>query len=107
MKYWLHQMEPANGDLENHGIAVLAIHRTVAETSDNALLRSVTGIVELTLALAPKGCAANGPGDYFVITLEALTRLVAAMGGGDAPDASSVIMEAIDLDQARVMALLA
>jgi DNA-binding FadR family transcriptional regulator len=101
-----HQMEAANGDLENHGIAVLEIHRTVAETSNNALLRSVTGIVELTLALALKQCAAIGPGDYLATTLEAPTRLVAAIGNGDAAGATSVVMEVLDLDQARAMALL-
>lgn len=107
MKYWLHQIESAGGDFENHGIAVLEIHRTVAETSDNALLRSVTGIVELTLALALKHCAAVGPGDYLTAKLEIMTHLVDAIGKGDAPDATSAFMEVLALDQARVMALLA
>lgn len=104
MKYWLHQMESAGGDLENHGIAALEIHRTVAETSGNALLRSVTGIVELTVALALKQCLAQGPGDYLATTLEALTRLVAAIGNADAAEATSIVGEVIDLDEARVMA---
>jgi DNA-binding FadR family transcriptional regulator len=106
MKYWLHQMESAGGDLENHGIAALEIHRTVAETSGNALLRSVTGIVELTVALALKQCVAQGPGDYLAATLEALTRLVAAIGNADASDATAIVGEVIDLDEARVMASL-
>ncbi|MGB3337706.1 MAG: FCD domain-containing protein [Devosia sp.] len=106
MKYWLHQMESAGGDLENHGIAALEIHRTIAETSGNALLRSVTGIVELTLALALKQCAAAGAGDYLDTTLQALTRLVAAIGNADATAAAVAVGEVIDLDESRVLALL-
>ena len=106
MKYWLHQMESAGGDLENHGIAALEIHRTVAETSDNALLRSVTGIVELTVALALKHCAAHSADDYLTTSLEALTRLVAAIGDADAEAATATVGEVIDLDEGRVLALL-
>lgn len=106
MKYWLHQMESAGGDLENHGIAALEIHRTVAETSGNALMRSVTGIVELTLALSLKRCAAAGTGDYLGASHEALTRLVTAIGESDAAAATAIVVEVIELDQACVMALL-
>ena len=106
MKYWLHQMDSAGGDLENHGIAALEIHRTVAETSDNALLRSVTGIVELTVALALKDCVARGSGTYLSQTNEALTRLVAAIGDADAEAATSTVEDVIRLDEARVMALV-
>ena len=106
MKYWLHQMESAGGDLENHGIAALEIHRTIAETSDNPLLRSVTGIVELTLALALRHCAAAGAGDYLGATHAALTRLVAAIGNADGAEATAIVAEVISLDEARVLALL-
>jgi len=106
MKYWLHQMESAAGDLENHGIAALEIHRTVAETSGNALMRSVTGIVELTLALALKRCAEAGAGDYLGTSLDALTRLVTAIGESNSEAATAIVVEVIELDQARVMALL-
>src|SRR5690606_19519446 len=50
MKYWRHQMDIAQGNLEAHGLSALEIHRVIADSSGNALLRSVTGIVELTLA---------------------------------------------------------
>lgn len=106
MKYWLHQMESAGGDFENHGIAALEIHRTVAETSGNALLRSVTGIVELTLALALKRCQQQGAGDYLVATRQALTRLVTAIGESDSPAATAIVEEVIDLDAAQAFALL-
>jgi DNA-binding FadR family transcriptional regulator len=106
MKYWLHQMESAGGDLENHGIAALEIHRTLAETSGNALLRSVTGIVELILALALRQCAETGEKGYLTRSQEALTRLVAAVGEADADAAEASLEQVIALDEACVMAAL-
>ncbi|HEV7344345.1 MAG TPA: FCD domain-containing protein [Devosia sp.] len=106
MKYWLHQMESAGGDLENHGVAALEIQRTVAETSGNALLRSVTGIVELTIALALRDCLAHGPGDYLNATHDASNRLVAAIGQSDGAAAAAVVGLVIDLDEARAQGLL-
>ncbi|MHA6692404.1 FadR/GntR family transcriptional regulator [Devosia sp. A449] len=106
MKYWLHQMEAANGDLENHGIAALEIHRTLAETSGNALLRSVVGIVELTLALALKQCAASSADAYLAATHGALTTLVTAVGEADGAAAMAAVNRVIDLDQRCVMAAL-
>lgn len=106
MKYWLHQMESIGGDLENHGIAALEIYRTIAEASDNVLLRSVIGIIELTVALALKQCQVAGAGDYLGATHLTLTRLVTAIGDADAAAATASAGEAIDLDEAQVMALL-
>lgn len=106
MKYWLHQMESVGGDLENHGIAVLEIHRTIADTSGNALLRSVIGIVELTVALALKQCQQGGADDYLAATHDALTRLVTAIGNADTAAATAIITDVIALDEARVLALL-
>lgn len=106
MKYWLHQMESIGGDLENHGIAALEIYRTIAEASDNVLLRSVIGIIELTVALALKQCQVAGAGDYLSATHRTLTRLVTAIGDADGASAMASAGEAIDLDKAQVMALL-
>jgi DNA-binding FadR family transcriptional regulator len=107
MKYWLHQLDSADGDLENHGIAELEIHRTIAETAGNALLRSVTGIVELTLALALKQCAASDDGgSYLTGSRDALSQLVTAIGDRDADKAITDVLTVIDLDEVRVLALL-
>jgi DNA-binding FadR family transcriptional regulator len=106
MKYWLHQMDSANGDLENHGIAALEIHRTVAETSGNPLMRSVTGIVELTLALALRQCGKTGADAYLQASLETLTTLVAAIGDSDTAAAAAIVEQVIDLDEACVLAAL-
>jgi len=106
MKYWLHQLESANGDLENHGIAELEIHRIIAETSGNALMRSVTGLVELTLALALRQCAEKGEEGYLERSRAALTRLVEAIGNSDAAGAAAIVGEVIDLDEDRVFTAL-
>ena len=106
MKYWLHQMDSANGDLENHGIAALEIHRTVAETSGNPLMRSVTGIVELTLALALRQCDKTGADAYLHASLETLTTLVAAIGDSDSAAATTIVEQVIDLDEACVLTAL-
>jgi DNA-binding FadR family transcriptional regulator len=104
MKYWLHQMDSANGDLENHGIAALEIHRTLADTSGNALMRSVTGIVELTLALALRQSGGAGGTAYLAASLETLTSLVAAIGESNVEAATTVLEQLIALDEAQVMA---
>ena len=106
MKYWLHQMDSAGGDLENHGIAALEIHRAVADTSGNAILRSVTGVVELTLALALRQCGKTCAEAYLQAVLETLTALVAAIGDSDSAAATSIVEQVIDFDEACVMAAL-
>lgn len=105
MKYWLHQMQSSAGDLENHGIAALEIHRTIADTSGNVMLRSVTGIVELTLALALRQYSSQADDSYLAASLDHLTRLVSAIGASDAAAAATIVTEVIVLDQAQVMRL--
>lgn len=107
MKYWLHQMDGAAGDLENHGIAALEIHRTIADTSGNALMRSVTGIVELTLALALRQVEAGAMAHYLKDTQALMVRLVAAIGDAKKTDAVEVLTEIIALDQDCVFTVFA
>ena len=106
MKYWLHQMDIAEGNAEAHGLAGLEIHRAIAEGSGNSLLRSVTGIVELTLALALKSTSASGTRDYFAQSLQAHTTLILAMERGDGSDAQSAVAAIIDLDEKQVLKLI-
>jgi DNA-binding FadR family transcriptional regulator len=102
MKYWLHQMDIAGDAIENHGIAVLEIHRTLADSSSNPLLRSAMGIVELTLALALKSLSTSPDGAYLSNTLSAHTDLVDAVEKGDAARAATALESAIALDEARL-----
>lgn len=106
MKYWLHQMDSANGDLENHGIAALEIYRTMAETSGNALLRSVTGIVELSLALALRQSGKGDPQPYLDASLQCLSALVVAIGEANPEAAAAATERVIALDETCVMQAL-
>lgn len=105
MKYWLHQMDIAEGSPEAHGLASLEIHRAIAESSGNSLLRSVTGIVELTLALALKSVANAREDDYFAQSLQAHTALLVAIERSNPADAQSAIAAIINLDDAFVSQL--
>ncbi|MNY55230.1 hypothetical protein D3C86_1911880 [compost metagenome] len=78
----------------------------MAETSGNALLRSVTGIVELILALSLRQCANSGATDYLRGSYEALSRLVAAIAESNAPAVADALEQVIALDEACVMASL-
>ena len=106
MKYWLHQMDLAEGNLEAHGLSGLEIHRAIAESSGNSLLRSVTGIVELTLALALKSLGDAVATDYQKASLAAHTALLAAIEQGMAPAAVAAVEQIIELDSDRAMTLL-
>ncbi|WP_240232572.1 FadR/GntR family transcriptional regulator [Devosia lacusdianchii] len=106
MKYWLHQMDIAQHSPEGHGLASLEIHRAIAESSGNSLLRSVTGIVELTLALALKSLGGAGEHDYFRQSLRAHTSLLTAIEGSAATDAESAVTSIISLDYTLAMQLV-
>ena len=105
MKYWLHQMDLAEGNLEGHGLSALEIHRTIAEASGNALLRSVTGIVELTLALALKSLDAQTTTAYCQASLAAHAALIKAMEAGAGKDAAAAGEAVIALDRERAQTL--
>jgi len=105
MKYWLHQIEINGSNAEAHGLACLEIHRAIAEASGNSLLRSVTGIVELTLALALKSASTFGTGGYFLASLRAHRTLVGSIEDGHVDAAQSAAAVIIDLDDAQVSKL--
>ncbi|WP_137152557.1 FadR/GntR family transcriptional regulator [Devosia sp. FKR38] len=107
MKYWLHQMELAEGNLEAHGLSGLEIHRAIAESSGSALLRSVTGIVELTLALALKSLTDDAvTSAYLGAGFEAHTALVHAIEAGGCDQAEAAVINLIELDNTRAATLL-
>jgi DNA-binding FadR family transcriptional regulator len=106
MKYWLHQMDLAEDSLEAHGLSGLEIHRAIAESSGNTLLRSVTGIVELTLALALKSLDGSAVAEYQKASLAAHTALLSAIERSDKPGALAAAEQIIGLDNARAATLL-
>ena len=95
-----------SGDnLEAHGLAGLEIHRAIAESSSNSLLRSVTGIVELTLALALKSLADPEATTYRQASLSAHSALLLAIEKGEISDAQGAMEQIIALDEARIRTL--
>jgi DNA-binding FadR family transcriptional regulator len=106
MKYWLHQMDMSEGNLEAHGLSGLEIHRAIAESSGNTLLRSVTGIVELTLALALKSLTGDAVATYHKASFAAHTAMLEAIEKGVADAAEEAVIRIIKLDNARAQTLL-
>jgi DNA-binding FadR family transcriptional regulator len=105
MKYWLHQMSSAPDNIEQFGLACLEVHRIMAECSDNVLLRSVTGVVELTLALALTADQAASGAAYRAAAIGERERMVASIEKGQAGENAAAVSAALALD--RVQALKA
>lgn len=105
LKYWAHQMDIAEDGVEPHLLAALEIHRAIAESSGNALLRSVTGVVELTMVLsakfAPPADLRQRHADY-VAQHEAL---VSAMERGNGDAAVQLMQSIITRDKQQTMAV--
>lgn len=105
MKYWVHQMDLAGDSAESHGLASLEIHRAIAEGSGNALLRSVTGVVELTLALALKTVPGVSGRDYRSASMTLHLGLVEAIEAGESAPAVARIEAIIALDMTHTMSV--
>jgi len=84
MKYWVHQMDLAPDSAESHALADLEVHRIIAESSGNPLLRSVTGVVELTLALIARAGSAEQGRLIRIASTTDHEKLVAAIEAGNA-----------------------
>lgn len=106
MKYWLHQMDMSDGNHEAHGLACLEIHKAIAESSGNSLLRSVTGIVELTLALALKSILEAEGTNYLSASLSAHDALINAIERADSVSTSAALDSIIAMDASQAMTLL-
>lgn len=103
MKYWLHQMSSADGNIEQFGLSCLEVHRTLAESSQNVLLRSVAGVVELTLALALTTEQAASGAEYRAGSVAARERLVVAIEAGHADEAGEAMGACLGLDRAQAL----
>lgn len=99
MKYWVHQMDVAGDGVEEHALSALEIHRAVADSSGNALLRSVTGVVELTIALAVTAHTHEHGSAYRLQSIEMARDLVTAIERGNAELAARHMAAAIELDR--------
>lgn len=102
MKYWLHQASTAGDSVEQFGLACLEVHSQIAESSQNTLLRSVVGVVELLLALALTG-RADTLAAYCDGTLAALEKVIVAIEAGNVEEAREHLAVCLDLDHRRVL----
>lgn len=102
MKYWLHQMATASDNVEQYGLAALELHRTISDSSSNVLLRSMTGVVELTLALAITSDAATSGAAFRTRIIDICEALVVAIERGDGETAVAQVALCVAAERNRV-----
>lgn len=101
LKYWCHQMETAGDSIEQFGLACLEVHAVIAEAGKDPLLRSILGVVELTLALA---LTRNGPleaAHYRAQTANSFIALTAAVESSNSETAAALYDEIRQRDQTQ------
>ncbi|WIY51984.1 GntR family transcriptional regulator [Devosia sp. YIM 151766] len=92
LKYWCHQMETAGDSIEQFGLACLEVHGIIADSAQDMLLRSVIGVVELTLALALTRDGALSGAAYRAQSAGLFAEVTAAVEAGDV-EASVALFE--------------
>ncbi len=102
LKYWCHQMETSGDSIEQFGLACLEVHSVIAESGHDVLLRSVIGVVELTLALALTRDGAMAGTVYREQSAALFVRLVAAIEAGKPDEALDIFGQCRDLDRGQV-----
>jgi DNA-binding FadR family transcriptional regulator len=103
LKYWCHQMETAGDSIEQFGLACLEVHGVIAESGRDPLLRSVLGVVELTLALALTRDRAMPAEQYRSKATELFVKLTAAIEAGRPEEATLIYEECRLLDQRQTV----
>jgi DNA-binding FadR family transcriptional regulator len=102
LKYWCHQMETAGDSIEQFGLACLEVHGVIAESGHDPLLRSVLGVVELTLALALTREGKLGSVAYRETLASRFVALTTAIERGDVASAEQLYGECLELDRGQV-----
>lgn len=102
LKYWCHQMEAAGDSVEQFGLAVLEVYSTIADAAQDPLLRSITGVVELTIALALTREREVSVQEYQRHSAQLFGVVISAIEQGDADEAAVVLNKCRALDQQRV-----
>ncbi len=87
LHYWVNQMENSIDSTENFALADLELHRTIAEASQNPFMRSIGGIVELSLAATFKDIAPEAGHEMFASAVQVHRDIVLAIEARD-PDAA-------------------
>jgi DNA-binding FadR family transcriptional regulator len=102
LKYWCHQMETAGDSIEQFGLACLEVHGIIADSAQDMLLRSVIGVVELTLALALTREMALPAADYRAQSVVLFVQVIAAIERGNVDETTILFEQCRELDRAQV-----
>lgn len=102
LKYWCHQMETADDSIEQFGLACLEVHGVIAESAQDMLLRSVIGVVELTLALALTRDFSISGADYRMQSVALFLQLTDAIERGESEETAAIFAQCRALDRAQV-----
>ena len=103
LKYWCHQMETADDSIEQFGLACLEVHGVIAESGRDPLLRSILGVVELTLALALTRDKAMSGAEYRAQSAGLFIELTAAIEAGNVDEAVRIYDLCRLLDQGQTI----
>lgn len=103
LKYWCHQMETAGDSIEQFGLACLEVHGVIAESGHDPLLRSILGVIELTLAFALTRDRAMAAADYRDKSAIHFIALTSAIEAGRAEEAASLYETIRLLDQSQAV----
>ena len=95
MHYWVNQMENSVDSTENFALADLELHRTIAEASHNPFMRSIGGIVELSLATTFKDTPPEARKALFEKAVKVHRDIVLAIEARDADAANRAMRLAI------------
>lgn len=102
LKYWCHQMDTAGDSVEQFGLACLEVHGVIADSAQDMLLRSVIGVVELTLALALTREGALSGVAYRAQSAALFGQLIAALEAGQVEEAAQLFEQCRMLDRGQV-----
>jgi DNA-binding FadR family transcriptional regulator len=102
LKYWCHQMDTAGDSIEQFGLACLEVHAVIGEAGQDMLLRSVLGVVELTLALALTRDEALSAPDYRQQSAALFVQLTGAIEAGHPDEAMALLEQCRELDRRQI-----
>ena len=95
-------METADDSIEQFGLACLEVHGVIAESAQDMLLRSVIGVVELTLALALTRDFSISGADYRMQSVALFLQLTDAIERGESEETAAIFAQCRALDRAQV-----
>lgn len=103
LKYWAHQMELSTDAPEPFALAELELHRVIAEASGNPFLRSIAGVVELSITLTLDAPSADEGATRRAAAAACHGEIVDMIEAADPARASRLMRKAILADRKVVL----